>query len=289
MKKIFLLFFNSIIFFTVFATDSLKIISWNIFMVPPIIFKSCQEERASLIASYIKEQQADVVIFVESFMKKVDVVLYKQLNTTYPYHSKTTKGGAMKANSGVWIFSKYPIDKEDYITYQSKKSSDRFSNKGATFVEISVNNKKVQLIASHTQSLSKYRTAREKQFQQLKINLADKYFDPNIPQIIAGDLNVNYYDTSAYRSMLKLLDVKPIEYTKFEYSWDGKNNQLANKYFEPIQETLDYILLRNNKINIASLSKIEILHPHQSTNFCRNNFSELSDHYPVSTILQMNY
>lgn len=254
-------------------------------MVPPIIFKSCQQERTNLVVNFLKEQNADVIVLLESFMKNLDVTLNHELKTFYPYQSQPTKGGVMKANSGVRIFSKFPITSSDFILYQSKKSSDRFSKKGAVFAEISIENKKVQLIATHTQSLSKYRTAREKQFQELRTNLADKYYNANIPQVIAGDLNVNFYDTSAYLSMLKYLDVQPVNYEGLPYSWDGKNNQLANKYFEPIQETLDYILLRNTNNSQIKSSTIDVLHPYQSIGFCKKAFNDISDHYPIVTTI----
>ncbi|MFN8237476.1 MAG: sphingomyelin phosphodiesterase [Chitinophagales bacterium] len=267
------------------AGDSLKILSWNIFMVPPVIFRSCQQERAVMIGDYIKAQQPDVIILEETFMKKTREIIYTHLKESYPFQSDITKRGLLKSNSGVWILSKFPLLKQDFITYKNKKSGDRFSRKGATFTEINIHGNPVQIIGTHTQSQEKYRTVRELQFQQLKSALADKYFNPAIPQLIIGDLNADYYDTTAYYSMLSIFDASPVHYSGEKYSWDGVNNDLANKFFEHIQQTLDYILLRKEHETSAKINSVEILKPTKDGCFCKKAFFNLSDHHPiVSTV-----
>jgi hypothetical protein len=72
----------------------------------------------------------------------------------------------------------------------------------------------VQIIGSHTQSLPKYKSTRALQFQQLKTTMLDKYFTDSIPQLVVGDLNCNYYDTSEYNGMLQLLDVLPANFCR---------------------------------------------------------------------------
>lgn len=160
-------------------TQTIKILSWNIFMIPPTIFKSCQCERAPLIASTVKSWDADVIIFQEAFQKKVRLMIWDLIKETYPYETGVPKSGFLKVHSGVWIVSKYPIEKQESIVYKAKKGSDGFAKKGATFIEINMNGKKFQVIGTHVQSGSKYQAIRYLQFKQLIDQLGNKYFDPN--------------------------------------------------------------------------------------------------------------
>ncbi len=286
MKKIstvLLLFvFNYIV---VFSQD-IKILTWNIFMVPPLIFKSCQTERAYLIADYVHSLNPDIIVLDETFMKSTRAIINDKLKEIYPYQSDITKGGFMKTNSGMWILSKYPISKQAFITYKKKKSSDIFARKGATFVELNINNKKIQIVGSHVQSLVKNSTTRTKQFQQLKSKLLDTHFSDSIPQFIIGDLNCNFYDTSEYNNMLHVLQTLPVSFVGEKYSWNGMENDLAHKFSEHSLETLDYILLRKQHDNIANIISTEILKPYSDSCICNKNFHYLSDHHPViSTIL----
>jgi hypothetical protein len=192
----------------------------------------------------------------------------------------------MKANSGVWIFSKYPIGKQDFITYNKKKGSDIFARKGATYLELSVYDKKIQIVGSHTQSLTKHISTRTTQFCQLKSEMMDKYFQDSVPQFIIGDLNCNYYDSDEYCKMIDLLDVNHAVFSGEKYSWNGLENDLANKFSEHTLELLDYIFLRNQQQQHAEIISTSILKPYSDSCICDKKFHNLSDHHPVlSTIL----
>lgn len=286
MKRISAVLFVFVFNFSFIFSQEIKIFTWNVFMVPPIIFKSCQTERAYLIADYVKTINPDIIVFDETFMKSTRAIINEKLKEIYPYQSDITKRGLLKTNSGVWIFSKYPILKQDFLIYKKKKSSDIFARKGATFLELNINNKKIQIVGSHVQSLVKNASTRVKQFHQLKNETLDKYFKDSIPQFIIGDLNCDYYDTSEYKNMIDILQTLPISFVGEKYSWNGLENDLANKFSEHTLETLDYILLRKQHNNLANITSTEILKPYSDTCICDRNFHYLSDHHPViSTIL----
>lgn len=255
--------------------------TWNIFMVPPVIFKSCQTERAYLIADYIKNQNADILVLDEAFMQKTRKIIYDTLKDNYPYQSTITKRGFFKTNSGIWILSKYPISQQQFIKYKKKKGSDVFAKKGAVLVHVHVNGKQIQIVGTHTQSLNKNWATRAKQFQQLKTMLLDKYFVDSIPQFIIGDLNCDYYDTTEYKSMLTTLETLPVSFTGEKHSWNGLENDLACKFSEHTLETLDYILLRKQHAALATILSTSILKPYAHTCYCKQNFRNLSDHHPV--------
>ncbi|HUM52524.1 MAG TPA: sphingomyelin phosphodiesterase [Chitinophagales bacterium] len=261
--------------------------AWNIFMVPPMIFKSCQTERAFLIADYIKIQNPDILVLEETFMKSTRSIISDSLKMIYPFQSSITKPGFFKTNSGVWIFSKFPIQKQAFITYKNKTSSDVFAKKGATFIQLEILNKKIQIIGTHTQSLNKNVTKRFKQFNQLKKKMLDIYMDDSIPQFIIGDLNSNYYDTTEYNAMIQTLETLPVSFTGEKYSWNGLQNDLANKFSEHSLETLDYILLRKQHVSKAEIISTEILKPTKDTCFCKYKFQNLSDHHPIISTIKL--
>lgn len=260
--------------------------AWNVFMVPPVIFKSCQTERAFLIADYIKHINPDIIVLEETFMKETRIIIHNKLKEIFPFQSDITKKGLLKANSGIWILSKYPIVKQDFMTYRKKKGSDIFAKKGATLTALKLNDKMIQVVGTHTQSLLKYKQTRATQFSQLKNEMSEKNFMDSVPQFIIGDLNCNYYDTTEYNEMLTLLDVLPVSFSGEKYSWNGLENDLAFKFSEHTLETLDYTLLRKQHNSIASITATEILKPYNDTCFCKSKFRYLSDHNPVlSTII----
>lgn len=261
--------------------------AWNIFMVPPMVFKSCQTDRASLIAAYVKNQNPDVLVLEETFMKSVRAIINDSLKKSYPYQSAVTKGGFLKANSGVWIFSKYPIEKQAFITYKNKTSSDIFAKKGATLIQIKVENKKIQIIGTHTQSLNKNANIRLKQFKQLKTQMLDNHFTDSVPQFIIGDLNSNFYDSAEYNNMIETLETLPVTFIGEKYSWNGLENDLAYKFSEHTLETLDYILLRKSTSNNAQIISTEILKARNETCYCKHKFWCLSDHYPIISVINL--
>jgi endonuclease/exonuclease/phosphatase family metal-dependent hydrolase len=270
------------------AGDTIKLFSWNIFMVPPVVFKSCQTERAVLIADYVLEIDPDIVVLQEAFMKETRMQIETRLSGTYPFQADLTKSGVLKANSGIWMLSKYPILQQDFIVYTSKKGSDRFSKKGATFARFDIQGKKMQLICTHTQSSSKHHAVRARQFTQLKTTLADRYFDEQIPQFIAGDLNVNYFDSVFYQQMISILKVLPADFPAARYSYDGKTNDLAATFFKSDQQqTLDYILLRKEHQSAAEIVSTDILKPTRDSCFCKKSFYDLSDHHPVISTIRL--
>ncbi|HPH86886.1 MAG TPA: hypothetical protein PKV76_00385, partial [Chitinophagales bacterium] len=66
MKKLFFIIACLLIHISAVFAQEIKIMAWNIFMVPPMIFKSCQTERAFLIADYVRSINPDVLVLEET-------------------------------------------------------------------------------------------------------------------------------------------------------------------------------------------------------------------------------
>jgi sphingomyelin phosphodiesterase len=266
--------------------QQIKILSWNIFMIPPTIFKSCQCERAPLISATVKNWDADVIIFQEAFQKKVRLMIWDLIKDKYPYETGVPKSGFLKVHSGVWMVSKYPIEKQESIVYKSKKGSDGFAKKGATFIEVNMNGKRFQVIGTHVQSGSKYQDIRYIQFKQLIDELGNKYLNPNIPQFIGGDLNTDYQFQDLYKEMIRILDVMGVKHTGETFSCDNIKNSLGAKFFDPEQQILDYILVRNQHEKIAKVKEEIIYSSITAEPVCKKGFKALSDHNPVMAIIE---
>lgn len=268
------------------STD-FRILSWNIFMIPPTIFKSCQCERTGFIANAVKQWDADVIIFQEAFQKKARTLIYDLIKEQYPYETGVPNGGFLKVHSGVWIVSRYPILRQESIVYKEKRGSDKFAKKGATFIEIEINGQKIQVIGTHVQSGSKHQAIRDVQFKQLIMELGNKYMDFKIPQFIGGDLNTDVKITKDYEHMLVLLDAMNTKHSGQPFSWNGAENNLGAKFFGTQQETLDYILLRKQHKDLATILKHEILSPITKEAVCKRGFNAMSDHYPVMAEIEL--
>jgi len=269
-------------------SQQIKILSWNIFMIPPTIFKSCQCERASFISEAVKNWDADVIIFQEAFQKKVRLMIWELIKDKYPYETGVPKSGFLKVHSGVWIVSKYPIEKQESIVYKSKKGSDGFAKKGATFIEVNMKGKRFQVIGTHSQSGSKYQTTRYIQYKQLVDELGNKYLDPNIPQFIGGDLNTDYQFQDLYTEMIRILDVGGVKHSGEAFSCNNIENSLGAKFFGTEQQILDYILVRKQHDNIATIKQEIIYSSITAEPVCKKGFKAMSDHNPVMAIIEWN-
>ena len=61
------------------AQDSLKILSWNIQMLPRGVKGNNKAKRARIIAEELKQRHYDVIVFQELFYQRSRAILLKQL------------------------------------------------------------------------------------------------------------------------------------------------------------------------------------------------------------------
>lgn len=268
-----------------FAQQSLKVMNWNIFMIPPIVYKSCQCDRAELIGEQVAEWNPDVIVFNEAFQSKPRKIIWKALKERYPYASKQTKGGLFKVNSGVWILSKYPIKKQRNIIFRAKSGSDGMSKKGAVMAELEVNGRRIQVFGTHVQSGGENVAVREKQFKQMMDELITPNYADSIPQFISGDLNTDFFKQEDLNSMLGIFDAETPCFEGEPYSIEGEKNDLNWKFFGSKEQILDYVLVLKHKQHRIKAGITRILSAVQSRKLCKQEFTALSDHNPVMTEL----
>lgn len=173
--------------------DSLKILSWNVFLRPGVLSDQ-QKERSDSIASYLLKSGADVLVLQEVFHKKSRKKLIQSLDHTYPFHTKPGKKSFWGVPSGVMIFSKDSIRSEDHIYYRKAKGSDRLARKGAIGITIVHDGHPVHIIGTHLQSGEGLKRAliRRQQIWDLSHHFL---IEDSADVIFTGDFNVNHTDT----------------------------------------------------------------------------------------------
>lgn len=277
MKSRILLAFLLLCTQSAFCNDTLRILSWNIFMVPPAIYKSDQVNRARMIGEVLEKSGADVIILQEAFMKKTRHMLEQKLSPVYPHNSgKPQGGGLFKINCGVWVLSRLPLEDVKFIPYKDCEGSDCFGKKGAYLFAVTKNGHRVYMLGTHVQSGPAVAT-RQKQFAQLVAETA--HIPDTEPLLILGDLNTDLHATAEHQAMLQTLQAEDGPMTGQAYSY-ASDNDLAKRFFPEPNSTLDYLLVRDKSKKIASVTRT--IHKFTSVSSGTYKFIDLSDHYALT-------
>lgn len=252
----------------------LKVLSWNIFMLPEFITFTNKVERAIEIGEMLRNSDYDVIVLQEAFMKKARVIIYEMIKDSFPYiiEPANNEGFSFKSNSGVWILSKIKLNVLGTTKFKFCKVADCMARKGAMMVEGEKQGKKFHLIGTHLQA-ENYPFIRKRQFRQIQEELISRFSKKDVPLIIGGDLNTEKMDTLNYKEMLTSLDAEDGDLDgDVQSTWGGMNYKFDKKDKNPI---LDYILLRKNgkKVKVAR----------RKVNIFRSKKADynLSDHFGV--------
>ena len=171
----------------------LKILSWNIGMLPVLdIFKD-KDDRAEAIANALISCDYDIIVFQEAFTAHSRGVLNQALHDQYPFAYGPVNGSpfSLKFNSGIWILSKVALEKKKEIEFTASAGFDSFARKGAVLFEGQFQNSSFQLIATHLQDDDYPQAIREQQLAEIFEQLIFPFSDMNTPQIICGDFNTD--------------------------------------------------------------------------------------------------
>jgi len=257
------------------TTDhQLKILSWNIYMLPKIVVRKGKEERAHAIVEQIKLNDFDVIVFQEAFLPKARKIIGEGLAELYPHHyGPANNSSNIKTNSGVWVISKIPLRQLETIQFRNCIGFDCFARKGAILLEGDWEGKSFQVLGTHLQA-DQYTEIREKQMDQIYLELLNKYRREDVPQIICGDLNTEEDIREHYCAMLDCLDAENGDISGIEKcTYDGVNNPIAQSYGAKSKTTYDYILVRKNGSIMSSIKRF--------VSVLKKGKKHLSDHYGV--------
>jgi len=264
-------------------SSELKILSWNIYMLPYISLFNNNGERAAIIGNQLIDSDYQVIVFQEAFSRKCRNILWKKVKNKFPFQYGPVNAPItpLHTNSGLWIISKIPLKQLKSICFKNASSFDRIARKGAVLFEGQYNNSNFQLLTTHLQADNPEKIAAS-QCQEIA-TLLREFYKSDIPQLLCGDFNTEMSDTTNYDRMLKTLDAENGALTGTLCStYDEQNNSLA---YRPNgkSKVIDYVLTRNTHLidKIQRCVKEFYYHgPYQSTH--------LSDHYALEAIVQFS-
>lgn len=258
------------------TSQPLKILSWNIYMLPYISLFNGNGRRAEAIGKQLMDSDYQIVVFQEAFSSKCRKILYKKLIQKYPYHygPANMPGFSFKTSSGLWIWSKIPLTELKEIRYKTSSGFDWVARKGAVLFEGNYNGAKFQLLATHLQA-NNSPEVRRTQISELA-HLLDEYYTSAVPQIICGDFNTEKSDTQNYNNLLQTLGAQNGSLTgTLQVTYDQVNNNLARNP-KGTTEVIDYILTRNAYL-IDNMQRRVVEFYHEDSNYK----THLSDHYAM--------
>ena len=228
----------------------LKILSWNIGMLPVLDLFKEKDERAEAIANALSLCDYDIIVFQEAFTAHARDVINHTLHDRYPYAYGPANGSkfSLKFNSGIWILSKVPLQKKKEIEFTASAGFDSFARKGAVLFEGEFQNNSFQLIATHLQDDDYPQAIRNQQLEEIFEKLIFPFSDMRTPQIICGDFNIDEKKVENHQGMLTILNAEDGAIsgkTKITFN-DETNDAFISTHANP--RMIDYILTRNSNV-----------------------------------------
>ncbi len=260
------------------AQRKIKILSWNIYMLPGFLGTG-KIPRAEAIGRLLASSDYDVIVFQEAFHSKARKTLSRLLSPAFPFQAgpANQKTLSLKINSGIWIFSKHPIDTSFAIVYKTRQGIDAFSRKGALLTEIRVDGQPIQVIGTHLQNAGGD-WLRYSQCVELHNRLLLAHERLDVSQIVCGDFNINRHRSeSGYQYMLEVLGaVDGVANGGNSFSYDRAVNDLTSEPGHQ-QDLIDYVLFRNSDHTATAGERRIRIFQHRWTKKHR----DLSDHFAV--------
>lgn len=262
----------------------LRVLAWNIYMLPPLILTTNKIKRAEAIGDTLSKLNYDVIVFNEGFHPFARTKITKHLQQKYPHvvGPITRKGFSRRISSGVWIWSKYPMYVNGTTIFQQAAGFDnKQANKGAVMVTVSVDNAKFQIVGTHLNSGGPF-AVRQSQMKQIYDELIKPNERQGVMQLICGDMNTVKANQDEYHTMLSTYQASdgPLQGTKqctscAENDWHDATTKVGT--------VIDYIFVRPNGVPHS----IYRASPYIEKRFNTKHRS-LSDHEPVEAIIQYN-
>lgn len=194
--------------------EEIRLMTWNVFMLPKPIKNSHQKLRSEAIGEYVWMSDYDVVFMQEAFSGGFRKTIHKQLMGRYHYMSrlKKKKGLWPFMNPGLVAYSKFPMKAVDHVYFDKCDRADCYSSKGAHLLEIELpSGKYIQIANTHLQAggADKFKLIRKRQLEQISEMMKENK-KPGVPQILVGDLNVDSIKGTEFRSTLDALGMSSV-------------------------------------------------------------------------------
>lgn len=287
MRFISLIFLSLILPLQAMGED-IKLLTWNVYMLPKPIKFSRQLERTNVIREALKKVDHDVIVLQEAFYTHFSNTIRSSLKTSHPYQRKLGRARGkfwQVMDSGVMILSRFPFKVLGYRFYGDCASADCFASKGVLLVEINLpEGKKLQLAATHLQSgqTESRRNIRAKQTNVIK-KLMQKFYNPEIPQLLMGDLNIDGLQENEFHVTTRKLSMDPgvlsgnlISTKATQTSCFGKENTTRQTWYDHSWHKI---------ISGDLFEKEKLVTPMRG--WINNQYCDMSDHLPVTAVYSL--
>lgn len=237
------------------SSADLSVLSWNTFLLPSYLKKSYHDERLPSLVEALKSSDQDIIMLQEVFTRKAYKKLYKALKPLGYYSTgKPFRSIYKPFNSGLIIFSKYPLTDIEIMLFDELAADDKFSSKGVLFAKANLpSGEVIQLATTHFQAKhsKKYQDIRKTHITQITQSFK-KHIPSNIPVIFGGDFNIGEHilaerdNLMASFKKLGLSSIKPKG--RLRYTSDCIGNSLK-RYLRPdcdSRKQVDYIFFRTS-------------------------------------------
>lgn len=221
-----------------FKSTSLSIMSYNVKMFPSILFDFRNVFRAKEIIKRISNQRIEILVFQELFDDDVIKLFRHRLGRQGFQHTSKLKGNLLSGNlinSGVMIFSRFPIINEDSTIFKEEQGNDRLASKGAVKISIEKNRIPIDIIGTHLQAGRKGEAFNIKTSQIRQFN--EKLIREKLTFIV-GDWNFN---TNKFKTVFDDIH-KELDFTNIPTP-SGSSNE---NFGETTNNILDHISYKNN-------------------------------------------
>jgi endonuclease/exonuclease/phosphatase family metal-dependent hydrolase len=261
------------------ARDTFRVLSWNIYMLPPLVKWTGKRQRARAIADVLCAERYDVLVLQEAFHKGARrILLQNGLAQRYPYrYGPANSGGcSLKTSSGVWILSRHPLSKLGTTQFEAVATwDDKLARKGGLMVACNFRGLPIQILGTHLNAGGPPHI-RLNQAMQLRDSLLQPHARPGVPQLVCGDMNTARRDSALYIQLRNVLQARrPLHRGPLQYTADSRRNDLKDA---GQREVIDYIFIREQGAELWLRNRIrEFERP------WGRGHRDLSDHFAVET------
>lgn len=266
------------------GAGELKILTWNVYMIPKPIKWSYQPERTIEITKQIAKSDYDIVFLQEAFMGDFRKKLYRSVSKKFPYaHYLGINGAVPLVGSGVFVLSKYPYKVLENIHFRDCSGGDCFSAKGATFIEVTLpGDEKLQFGVTHMQAGSgaEKEAVRLSQLMQIRGSF-QRIKTSGIPQFLVGDVNVDYNNNRPeFDRLTSLLQMKTDRLIGDLQHTGGFPTVCYNKTINA-NKWIDHILVSQESRNVRVTRSVRAFSGRINGREC-----PLSDHHSVEATIR---
>lgn len=301
-------------------TRGITILSYNIQQLgyPNWAGDHFEKERLEMIPQTLLslDKQPGVLIFQEAFTLEAFDFLVKKLSDHYPFHtlvagescqdstwasvSGNCQEDTVKSNSGVLIFSVWPIVEQHAYVYRAvriSKTFDFMAQKGVVYAKIQIGTgltSYLHVFGTHLQATARDHDIRMRQISEMRKFIDSFAIPASDPVILGGDFNVSSTQKSRLEDLLSGANVA----LTLQAKGVGSISDATNGYRQLLSgpdakqrpdKTLDYIFYRTDHLHPANKPKLQVINlksraPWKGTRFFNPDVElfDLSDHYPVA-------